>query len=560
MATDPPDCRHARPPLLGYRGRILLLAAVIAGLPYGLLVAGVRPSAAVLAGAGAIIAIAIVWLANMLRPIAIVARELAAAGATGGSGPPARASDEPRRMLADIAGIAARLEGLRYRWAQRHPVTDLPTREHLLAEMAADMDASTRTLLGTIRFAEFDRLAAFDQTAADSALAAFAKRLGTAVARGRPFAQVDRDAFAIWFRGIDDVETAAAELQALVYVCGQELSDGERDVAPQVEAGTAVHPTDGTDPAALLTRALLVMTRPATSAPGKVILSTTELALAARQRFVLEQDLAHAIAREQLELHFQPVVDLAAGRPIGAEALLRWRHHELGMVSPASFMPVVEEAGLAEEFGMWILNAACREARRWRDDGLPGLKMAVNLSARQLHDPALKVHITRTLERHALPPAALELELTETAAMEDSGRTRTLFGELRALGVSLAIDDFGSGYSSLSYVKNLPFDKLKIDREFVTKVEERRDSRAICRALIELARGLDITLLAEGTETRAEVETLRNLGCTIFQGYYFSPPLPAADFTRKVRSPEWLALLSSPVHREIAGLRSRLSA
>jgi EAL domain-containing protein (putative c-di-GMP-specific phosphodiesterase class I) len=262
---------------------------------------------------------------------------------------------------------------------------------------------------------------------------------------------------------------------------------------------------------------------------------------AAREQFILEQDLARAIQDDQLTMAFQPVVSITTGRVVGAEALLRWDHPSLGPISPARFIPVVEAVGLSDQYGIWVLNQACREARAWQNEGLHGLKVAVNLSARQLLEPALQVKIQRTLERHNLSPSGLELELTETAAMADAQRTVQLFTELRAVGISLAIDDFGSGYSGLSYLKNLPFDKLKIDREFVTDADSRRDSRAICSALLELGRGLDLQVLAEGVETEAEFRTLEALGCRIFQGYYFSRPLSGPAFRKFATTARWPA-------------------
>lgn len=287
--------------------------------------------------------------------------------------------------------------------------------------------------------------------------------------------------------------------------------------------------------------------------------SSPEVTIMAPDRSSLEPDLRRALGSDQFVLHYQPVVDLGSGRLAGAEALVRWQHPELGLLPPVKFIPALEETGLMNEVGPWILDAACRQARAWEEDGLTGLKMAVNLSARQLRDPSLKATIVRTLDLHGLQPQSLELELKEMAAMENMELTRALFTDLRSLGVSLAIDDFGSGYSSLSYVRKLPFDKLKIDREFVTNVEARPDSQAICRALIELTRGLSLNVLAEGVETREEVETLRGLGCTMFQGFYFARPLTAEIFAATVRDPNWLALLASPVHREIAGLRNRIA-
>jgi EAL domain-containing protein (putative c-di-GMP-specific phosphodiesterase class I) len=280
----------------------------------------------------------------------------------------------------------------------------------------------------------------------------------------------------------------------------------------------------------------------------------------ARAAFGLEQDLASALVENQLHMVFQPVVDLSAGRLLGAEALLRWTHPTRGEISPAEFIPIAEANGLSDRFGLWVLNAACGAAKRWQDSGLGALKMAVNLSARQLLDPDLFDKITRTLARHRLSPSMLELELTETAAMGDPDAAARLFGRLREAGVSIAIDDFGSGYSSLSYLKKLPFDKLKIDREFVTDVDSKRESQAICKALIELGRGFDLKVLAEGVETKGEVNTLRRFGCSLFQGFYFSRPLSEEAFRALALDASWLERLNSRRSSYSAALENRLSA
>ena len=541
----------------GYRGRLLALAGSAAGFPLlGMLLAAINPAAvgALLLLSAIACAMSLAALARKLRPLDQLGLDLAACA--GREGP--REAADPEWMLADLARIMRQSETLHHRAVQRHPLTDLPTREPFFAMLDADIAAgTTAAVLGTLRFADHDRLAAFDQHVAERALRAFAARLQQAVGKDRPLAQVDRDCFAIWLR---ETDTASGELQAIAYALGQEIADGELRFSPEVEAGAALYPDDGADPAMLLTRAIVSLARPRRGGTGPATFFSAESAAVARERFSVEQELRHAIARNQLELHLQPVVDLAAARLCGAEALLRWRHPELGLVPPSRFIPIAEEIGLADEVGQWILNTACREARAWEQAGLDDMRMAVNLSARQLRDPNLHDMIVRTLELHRLPAQRLELELTETAALEDAPRTVALFGALRELGVSLAIDDFGSGYSSLSYVKNLPFDKLKIDREFVSGADRRRDSRAICRALIELADGLGIEVLAEGIETRGEVEALRGLGCTLFQGYFFSPPLPASQFLAKVRDPEWIELLASPVHRQLAGLERRMRA
>jgi EAL domain-containing protein (putative c-di-GMP-specific phosphodiesterase class I) len=214
---------------------------------------------------------------------------------------------------------------------------------------------------------------------------------------------------------------------------------------------------------------------------------------------------------------------------------------------------------MMSEVGVWVLNTACRQARSWQDHGLPPLRMAVNLSAQQFRDPKLSNVILGALKHYALEPSQLELELTETATMEDATFTRQLFGELRDLGVGVAIDDFGTGYSSLSYLKNLPFSKLKIDREFVMQVHERRDSHAICGALVELARGLEIEVLAEGVESAEEADALRRLGCSMFQGYHYARPLAPHDFLARVGDTTWLAPMISDLTSRVGRAGRRVA-
>ncbi|OJU11804.1 MAG: hypothetical protein BGN86_12240, partial [Caulobacterales bacterium 68-7] len=437
---------------------------------------------------------------------------------------------EAASHLDRVRGLAAHLTVALRRSTHVHPVTGLPTREPLAEAIDADAKAQQGArMLGAIRFVDFDRLSAFDARQANAALAQFAGRLAAATSGAHLLGQIDRDCFCVWFRGAADLEAANSELRAMAYVAAQDLDAGGRVMTPTVEIGAAVA-AGGEDAAGLFARVLVSLRRRREGGARESLVVSAALSEDARERFMLEQHLTQAISEDQLTMVFQPLVDLAAGRVLGAEALLRWDHPELGKVSPARFVPVIEAMGLSERYGLWVLNTACREARRWRDLGLASLKVSVNVSAKQLADPGLRVKIERTLQRHGLQPYALELELTETAAMADAERTREVFRELRAMGVSLAIDDFGAGYSSLSYLKNLPFDKLKIDREFVTDVHERADSAAICKALIELARGLRLQVLAEGVESQQELAALQALGCSIFQGYHISRPLEPDEF------------------------------
>ena len=465
--------------------------------------------------------------------------------------------DSPSRMQANADAMAARLEKWKRR-PRRHALTGMPLQDELLAIAGDDIESQPRAvLMGLVRFANYDAMAAFDPLGAERALTLFARRLKEAVDPCRVVAHIDRDCFAIWFRGIAPEKESAAELQALNYVLSQDIEAGIFTVTPDVQIGSALYPVDATDAPNLLSRAFVSLARPQRSANGALAFFAAASPEETSRRFVLEQKLRVAIEHRQLEVHYQPIVDVTAGRVVGAEALLRWRHPSLGMIAPAEFIPILEDTGLIDEIGLWTLNTVCRHLRVWRDAGLD-LRIAINISARQLREPLLPRMITRALAAHKLSPADLELELTETAAMEDAEHTLKLFQSLRSEGFGLSIDDFGSGYSSLGYLRTLPFSKLKIDREFVSHVDTRPGSRAICKALIELAGGLDLTVLAEGVERYEEVETLRQLGCVSFQGYYFAHPMPAKALAGAVTSSDWRALAASPVHRQQAELRRRV--
>lgn len=486
-------------------------------------------------------------LYRLLAPLRRTANEIRRLATSDGGEMDIDISQDDIAVISEGLGqLRQRLDALRHRWIGRHGLTALPVREALLSAMQEDLEHSPASaLVGAIRFADHSRLAAFDPDAAEAALTAFADRLAAAIAPGRAMAHVDRDSFAIWFPG-PEVKAARLELQAICYAMGAEIDVGPMTLTPEIEVGTSLYPADAQDAADLLNHALVSIA--STDADIAEQPQPSRSAHVARERFALEQDLRRAIDRQQLEMVFQPVVELSRGL-IGAEALLRWQHPEMGNISPARFIPILEDGNLIGEIGRWTLNAACREARRWQHRGLTGLRVAVNLSAAQLRDRSLKPMIQRTLERHRLSPRALELELTETAAARDSARTLALFTELRTLGVSIAIDDFGSGYSSLSYLKNLPFDKLKIDREFVVDIHLRKDSEAICRSLVELAQGLGLRILAEGVESWDEVETLERIGCRTFQGFLFSQPVDPDQFVKLAVDPEWRNSILMPSYR-----------
>jgi EAL domain-containing protein (putative c-di-GMP-specific phosphodiesterase class I)/GGDEF domain-containing protein len=455
---------------------------------------------------------------------------------------------ETRSLQEALILIATRLKAYELRLQATHPVSGLPTREQLFDAIARDIEPEGgSSCLGVLRFANYDRIADLDQARADEMMKGLAERLSRASHRDHMLCQIERNCVAIWLSGRSGSGDLVAEFQALIFVVDQEIEAEGVSLNPQLEAGHACFPDDGETPARLLARAIACISQRGRQVAPSCTAPATGTSL---EELALERDLSRAIDMGQLSMVYQPVVDLAAGRLVGAEALLRWNHPERGQISPSRFIPIVEAMGLSEAYGLWVLNAAARQARVWQAEGLEHLTMAVNLSAHQLLDDGLGPKILRTIERHRLDAGMIELELTESAAMADVRHTELVFARLRERGVKLAIDDFGTGYSSLIYLKQLSFDKLKIDRSFVTDIQHRRDSRAICRALVELAAGLDITILAEGVECEEEVSALLDLGCRLFQGYYFARPMPGDAFLVLARDADWLGRLAS--HRKAA--------
>lgn len=393
--------------------------------------------------------------------------------------------------------------------------------------------------IAIIRFNEYRALACMDHGRAESAMQALLDRLKHGVGQRGAFARIEPDIFGV------QIEGGADALEAIRYMLCQPLAVCGETVRPTATVGTA---SPGPCAETALARAIADIG----PSPHFQWSSGTD-------DFALEQELAKAISSGALTLHYQPIFDIAAGRVTGAEALLRWDSETQGPVSPALFVPILERSRLIHDAGLWALSTACRDAANWAKAGLD-LTVAVNVSARQIQDRRLVDAVSCSLSRNGLDADRLELELTETAAMADMTSTQALFSELRSKGVRLSIDDFGAGFSNLNYLRSLTFDKLKIDRQFVMDVDTRNDSQAICRAIVALADGLGIALLAEGVEREEEIDMLRNLGCKLFQGYYFGRPMPSAEFTAFAEDRERHQQLSSPVHRQLANLTKRLAS
>jgi EAL domain-containing protein (putative c-di-GMP-specific phosphodiesterase class I) len=301
-------------------------------------------------------------------------------------------------------------------------------------------------------------------------------------------------------------------------------------VTPSI--GISVFPQDGEDVGVLLKNADMAMYFAKRTGRNNVQFFDASMSEAALLRMNLENELRHAIERNEMTLHYQPLLDLATGKVTGLEALLRWQNFTLGNVPPLDFIPVAEDSGLILPIGEWVLRKACRQAKSWRDEGLCLERIAVNVSVLQFNQTNFPDRVKKILQETNLEPSILELEITESVLMKNADVTTDTLNRLKAIGVQLAIDDFGTGYSSLSYLKQFPIDRLKIDRSFIKTITANADDRAIACAVISMADNLNLRVTAEGVETVKQMNLLQEEKCDEAQGYYISRPMPAEDAGR----------------------------
>ena len=437
-------------------------------------------------------------------------------------------------VFSDISALKeseARFEHL----AHHDPLTGLPNRLLLNARMehAAVRAHRTKSRFAVL-FLDLDRFKtvndSFGHPVGDQLLQEVARRLTDCVRADDTVARLGGDEFTILIEDLLDpgsaVQTAAKILDALA--APFEL-DG-LEVFSSCSVGIALFPDDGRDATTLLRNADSAMYRAKEEGPKSFHLYTTDLSEMARQRLEIETGLRRALERDEFVLHYQPQVSLSDDRVIGAEALIRWQHPKKGLIPPNRFIHVAEETGQIEAIGEWVLKAACSENRKWQDAGLPPIRVAVNVSGLQITHTPLEEVVRETLEFSGLDARYLELEITESVVMDQAEVSARTLDALKKLDVSLAIDDFGAGYSSLSYLKRFPIDRLKIDQSFILDIISSTHDQAIAQAVIALGHSLQLTVIAEGVETTEQLESLRAQGCDEVQGYLFSHPLPAGEF------------------------------
>jgi predicted signal transduction protein with EAL and GGDEF domain/FixJ family two-component response regulator len=441
-------------------------------------------------------------------------------------------------------------------------ITGLPNRQLFARELRRALRHAKRTnKLLAVLYVDLDRFKRINDTlghsVGDALLKAVASRLetgirpqdylasGTAEELGAAggvregalqLARLGGDEFVVLVTGLDVREQAAAVAGRIRQMLAAPFSYEGRQFVVTPSIGVALYPRDGTDVETLLMHADTAMYKSKGAGRNTVRFFESSMNESALDRLKLEDDLRKAIEEHRFQLYYQPKHSLATGELTGAEALLRWHDDERGWISPAQFIPLAEETGLIVPLGNWVIDEACRQLRRWHDDGFGDLSVAVNISADQVARSDVADKVLKAIWEHGVRPQCLELEITETLLLRDVDEAKAMLRALKDAGIRLSIDDFGTGYSSLSYLRQLPLDSLKIDRSFLQNLHKNHDDIVLCSAIIAVGKMLGLYVIAEGVELEEQREFLESVGCDAAQGFLFSKPLPVDEFERYVRN------------------------
>ncbi|APV51370.1 hypothetical protein BWI17_17745 [Betaproteobacteria bacterium GR16-43] len=413
------------------------------------------------------------------------------------------------------------------------PLTHLPNRGFFGERVSQALAEHPGRGMPALVYFDIDRFMrineSFGYPAGDALMRQVAQRLQDFSGRGAILGRAGRDEFAVFLPANADPFSARryAELLAARFADGFPLHGQE--IFLTLSIGVSLFPDHGGDEAALARNAESAMFSAKRLGGNRIQIYERALNHSASRKLKLENALRHAVEKNELFLQYQPVADAMSGRVESVEALVRWRHPEYGIIPPDQFIPLAEETGLITPIGDWVLDTALTQTRFWRDQGFEDLSIAVNFSAEQFRDPMLPAKVMAALDRAQMPPDSLEIEITESVAMEDASAAIARLRALKDLGIRLAIDDFGTGYSSLSYLKRFPIDVLKIDKSFVQSLPDDEEDAAIVTTLSVLGHSLQLTLHAEGVETVQQAHFLRKLGCHRIQGHWLARPLKPAD-------------------------------
>ena len=443
------------------------------------------------------------------------------------------------RDITDRKTAEARISYL----ATRDPLTELPNRVLFNDRLEQGIVAARRTGQSlALLFIDLDRFKNINDSlghqVGDLLLREVADRMQGCIRKGDTLSRLGGDEFVVTLEGLQQAEDAAQVAAKIIKTLSRPCEIAGHTLNTSCSIGISIYPLDADDDRALMKNADTAMYHAKEKGRNNYQFFSPEMNVRAVERHTLETALRAALDRQEFTLYYQPLVDMRSGKIVGVEALLRWQHPQRGVLAPATFMAVAEESGLIEPIGQWVLRTACQRARAWLDSGYPALKVAVNISARELIRPREFARgISRILSSTGLDPRCLELEMTESLLIQNADENIAVLRKLGDEGVRIAVDDFGKGYSSLSYLRQLPIDTLKIDRSFVRDIEHDSEDVAIIQAIVAMAHSLALHVTAEGVETRGQLDALARLGCDEYQGYLFSRPLPAVEIAARFLAP-----------------------
>ncbi|VAW87345.1 diguanylate cyclase/phosphodiesterase (GGDEF & EAL domains) with PAS/PAC sensor(s) [hydrothermal vent metagenome] len=436
-------------------------------------------------------------------------------------------------VFSDVTEARCMAQQMEYQ-ATHDALTNLPNRALLHMQLQKAIARTIRTgQQFALLFVDLDRFKAVNDglghTSGDTLLKAVGLRLKASSRKSDTVARFGGDEFVIILENIHHEKQAASIARKIHKTLETPYTIEGRECFISASIGISLFPGDGQDAETLLKNADAAMYQAKEKGRNNIQYYSQEMNVHSKERLLLEEELRHAVERQQLVLHYQPQMEFKTGKVLGVEVLLRWQHPRLGLVAPAEFISLAEETGLIVSIGQWVMQTAAAQSKSWQENGLPQLKMAINLSPRQFMEQGITDMIVDILEQNRLDPRYLELEITENLIMRDMDSTIDTLQSLKSMGVQLAIDDFGTGYSSLSYLKRFPIDCLKIDQSFVRDIDTNPDDAAITLAIIAMAHSMKLKVIAEGVETKAQFNYLKSHSCDEVQGYYFSRPLPANE-------------------------------